>query len=421
MYNLIVGLLMVGLLATALSPLFLATFYLFARPLIQPIAVKNIPFMLGIPLVGIVPVLFVTIAFAHSFYRQNYSISNKRIVCFYVLIFLASPSIYFSPSTTESIAFVIKLLTAVFMYCLIYGAIKNENDTEKLLIPIIIQSWIINIYGYYQYINGRNRIASLLVEPNFYGEYLCLLLGATLIVMLRTKKKWMKIFLLATSFAIAIAMVLAQNRGSWIATAFALVVSSILYGRRINFAKLVVPIAIVAIFFSGIVIQRFQQLNTLSEAGYSQNTFHDRIETWFKMLKLVPMSPIVGHGIGSSFSIGEKYYGVKIAPHNDYVRIVLESGVPALFIYVGFLLSILVSSIIRAWRYENWWAHFPVLFVICYWMVISITQNIVSNVSIFPLFMALVAVGDKMAKLEDETAKMPGTTRQCGRIAESVQ
>jgi O-antigen ligase len=297
---------------------------------------------------------------------------------------------------------------------LVYGAIKNENDTEKLLIPIIVQSWIINIYGYYQYIAGRNRISSLLIEANAYGEYLCLLLGATFIVMLRTKKKWIRIFLLATSFAIAIAMVLAQNRGSWIATAFALVVSSILYGRQINFAKLVVPIAIVAIFSSGIVRQRFQQLNKLSESGYSQNTFQGRVETWYLMLKLVPMSPIVGHGIGSSFSIGEKYYGVKIAPHNDYVRIVVESGFPALFIYVGFLLSILASNIIRACRYENWWAHFPMLFVICYWMVISITQNLVSNVSIFPLFMALVAVGDKMAKLEDEATKMSSAKQRGG-------
>lgn len=397
----VIGTIIFAMLLAAKHPLFLVAIFLFARPLIQPIADMHLYLHGVIPLTALVPVAFVIIAIIHCVFKNNYPLLRGRMVFFYIILFLAFPSVYNTPQLSDSFSFIIKFITALFMYNLVYGAIRSDKEITFLLWILIVQCLILNVVGFHQYFSGTERISSCLGQYNAYGEYLCMLFGIAFMLLLKTKKKWPMVFLLFTITFILISMVLAKNRGSWIAMTIALLLSTAFYYRRINPLYIIIPFIIFSIIASDALMQRFGELNDVSDAsGLSKNTFQGRIAFWGKLITLVPKSPIFGHGIGASRSIAVKYFKWGQVPHNDYIRIMVESGVPAFLVYIIFLVSILISNIRRKWVCRQWWVHFPLLYIICYWGVISLAQNIIDSMSIFPIFLALVAIGDKFALIE---------------------
>jgi hypothetical protein len=73
-----------------------------------------------------------------------------------------------------------------------------------------------------------------------------------------------------------------------------------------------------------------------------------RIYVWTVMLEEWTESPIVGRGTGTFATILQARSGIeRVAPHNDYLGILLENGVPGLVLYLGLQLAVLLTLLRR--------------------------------------------------------------------------
>jgi hypothetical protein len=68
-------------------------------------------------------------------------------------------------------------------------------------------------------------------------------------------------------------------------------------------------------------------------------------------------------------------------------------------LYIIFLLRELFFNIKLLFDKRNWFINYPMLAAVIYWIMLSTTQNIIYNVAIFPMFMALIAVSRKWNEL----------------------
>ena len=101
---------------------------------------------------------------------------------------------------------------------------------------------------------------------------------------------------------------------------------------------------------------------------------------------------MAGQGIGTAALISEKYLGANAlhAPHNDYLRLSLECGYFVALLYVIFLINEILFNLRRARLQRNWFINMPVFMMVIYFPVISAVQNIVYNVTVFPMMLAIM-------------------------------
>ena len=94
-----------------------------------------------------------------------------------------------------------------------------------------------------------------------------------------------------------------------------------------------------------------------------------------------------------------KFFRVDAVPHNDYLRLTLEIGLPGVFLYVSFLARELWYNLKVSSKEKTWFINYPVLACLIYWIILSGVQNLIYSVTIFPMFMALVGVARKLDAL----------------------
>ncbi|MFV9644336.1 MAG: O-antigen ligase family protein [Desulfobacterales bacterium] len=300
-----------------------------------------------------------------------------------------------------SMAHVLKIATAVFMYLLIYNGIQTNSDARKVLYSIVIATIIPMLIGYYQFftLTGGtgvmgilNRVKGTLVMANEYGIFLSIGLCAALMLLLQENGRFRRVFLICSAVSIAISSILALNRGTWIALTASFLFAYPFYRTKVKAKWFFIVGLIMAIFFSGIILERFMQLGETMPWGGTQNTFSRRIDMWKTISSLLHVHPVAGFGIGTSNLVTSKFFRIDNVPHNDYLRLLLEIGIPGVLLYILFLAKELYRNIRLPFDKKYWVINFPTLVMVTYWIIMSSVQNIIYDVINFPLFLTLLAV-----------------------------
>jgi O-antigen ligase len=393
------------------QPITFCNIYVISRPLFQSYAVEHATTIYGIPLTGIPAIILIIYSTLFSIFKKDSSFFLSNTIPLYILIILSSLSFLNTLNNTISISAVFKLLTAVSMYNLVYNSVNNKSDLKKVLFAIAFSSIIPMIVGFYQFfamaggkgIEGYfNRVKGTLGFANAYGIFIIVCICSTLILILLTKRSYLKKLLLILFGLMLISTIISLNRGTWIAFTISIIVSVIFYRKTIVIKWLFISILIFGILFSGIIIKRFQQLDeSISSYGGSNNswettnTFTRRVEMWKAIIRLVPNHPIIGFGIGTADLVTFKYYKLNDVPHNDYVRLLLEIGFIGTIFYIIFLFRELILNLHLCFRQINWKLNLPIMICIIYWIIISGAQNIIYHIVNFPLFLALLAISKK--------------------------
>ena len=397
-----------GLLS--LSPINIVVVYLFFRPIVQPYAYHKYTIINGVPLTAIFPVILIISAFLNSFVKEKYSLIYIRLIPLYLIIFFSTLSFYNTPGLAISIGGVLKLLTAIAIYMLVFNSIQTENDIRKILWIYVLCTIIPMSFGYYQYLTATGhawksqyyagkRIDSFLGEWNAYGEFLCIGIAAILALLnMKLKKKWhhlLKLFL----GSMIISLVLSLNRGSWVSLGIGIITATIVYWRRISIVKITAGIVLIMIMFGGIIFERFSELKQTNSVGMSKNTLENRIEGWKNLIPLIVNHPIAGNGLDASLIITKNSIGPSFAPHNDYLRMALELGIPAAILYFIFLFGQVWFALGRFRQKEYWQINFSLMILSVYFLIISVLQNIFTNQVVFPMFMGLLAIGHRIPQI----------------------
>ncbi|MEW6518558.1 MAG: O-antigen ligase family protein [Thermodesulfobacteriota bacterium] len=395
------------LLVFIFSPLNLAMVYVAIRPLLQPFATLQYSFF-GLPTTTVHAIVMVVAAII-SVMRGRGRIWIKHIVLLYVLLFFSLLSFYNVPDLMEALGGMLKLLTAISLFILIYNSVNNLSDGIRFMTAVSFSAVIPILVGFYQALTGNysmiaestmDRVSSIIGVANAYGIYLSLVTIPTLaLILLGIRKKTNLVILIM----ILCSQILALNRGTWIAFTFAGICGSIIYFRQIKIKWLVagsLVLLIIGVVFSGIIISRFEALEDPSVYGAQYNTFEQRVNYWKSVLPIIADKPLIGHGLGSSAIVSKKYFHTEAVPHNDYIRFALETGIPGTLIYILFLMLEFLRNLQLALARKKWQVNYPMLILLIYYIVISTTQNIYFNLINFPLFLSLVAVAIKLNKVQ---------------------
>jgi len=172
------------------------------------------------------------------------------------------------------------------------------------------------------------RVAATFGNPNFYGEYLVLVLGVGAMLFIVERTRLMKVCAALIVGLQLIVLVLTYTRGSWLGLA----VGSLLVCALVDL-RLVWPLASIAAVAAAVVPGAGPRLASVFSLDRSAAF---RLDLWRVALHALRDRPILGWGIGSFYmafaavvlaspelGVGFREYGA----HNSYLTLLAETGV----------------------------------------------------------------------------------------------
>jgi O-antigen ligase len=216
---------------------------------------------------------------------------------------------------------------------------------------------------------GFKAIEGPFTHPNYLAFYLVVILTLGLVAFLETDRVSVRLALGALLAASLLCLFETYTRSAWIGFSGVVLLLGVLRYRALFVAGAVALVVAVFAFPASVhkVEQRFGDLSSQS-ASASDNSWAWRTAQWRRMLPYGYERPLTGQGFGSYSRLTVKEFGTQdprhptiadkrhpgtsqlgFAAHNDYVRAIVETGVPGLMLWVLFLTG-LVSMPFRARR-----------------------------------------------------------------------
>ena len=413
------------MLLTVMYPVYLLVSYSVIRPMLQPFAFLQVK-IFGLPISFPFVVIITVAGFMYMFLKPSWRIIAEKsgfLTSFVIIALLTSA---FSMDYMVSLTGLLKLLTAWFIFNIAYNSIKNIKDINILLAGLVASSTIPVLVGFYQSFTGHydflldatvDRVSSVFGVGNAYGIFLSIITAAIVILLLGETNKKRRIILLAFLIGVLVSQVLALNRGTWLALAAGFAVAAYKYRHYISYKWLAVLMVFILIFFSKIIIDRFDDIDTRVRWS-GKNTLEGRIDYWNNLLPLIAEKPLTGYGVGTTGIVAQKYLNTSEVPHNDFIRLALETGLLGSIFYFLFLIRISIYFYLRPADRELWKYNFALLMLSVYFLIISMVQNVIYNQINFPAFLILVAVGIKINGMYKKTDNIEDVAaKQCNNDA----
>lgn len=391
------------------NPSLIFKLLLFSRPLIDPL--RNYSFIGYFNVLGIFSFLNV-ILIPFAFIRdRGFKIFPPTIKWFYAFIVIATFSIFNSAKLADSIAFIFKLLSLCALFLLSYNLIKHIDDAKKILNIIIYSSIVPIVYGIFQVITkqgviqdltGYIRLNSTFAISNPFAFYLGIVILTVLLLQISFSSTKFKFLHILITLCGIVCLYFTYVRAIWIALAISLIIMALIE-RKIRKLLFVFSIVIL-LFFSEGIANRFQDISQQPKKGTSSLEFRFIIAE--QLIKnALPHHVIIGSGIGTSEDVAGRFTDFQNLPHNDYLRVLLETGVLGLITYGIFLLSFL-KFIIKRLLKKNWFSlnvGFGGIFI--YYLVASFGQNCFTAISASGYIFCLMGLAVKINELPEKTKK----------------
>ena len=298
---------------------------------------------------GVISITVTYLAFIYLIIKKEIIIKGLALfIPFFLLLCFAFMSIFVSDFPVMSLRNFAELASFFVIYILSANIFSTEKKM-KLLIKTIIFSSVIPlaialgqlIFAGGSYWGSIFRVEGTLGGPNSLAFYLlCVfpLLAVSVSGDEGRKRSRQNVFMLFLVI-LAVAMLLfTYTRTAWIA--FTVQVFMLWYFGRRRIGSLIAILILFAIAFLAMpnIIARMSQLT--DEGG----SFYWRLTTWRALLQIALKKPLLGYGIGTSALIYEKFGYQLAVPHNDYLRVFLETGALGIITYAWLWFSILVSN-----------------------------------------------------------------------------
>lgn len=383
--------------------------YLIFRPLLQSVA--NLRYKLSfIPISGVSTIVFIVIGILILFKKANKNTITVNGMLLLTFVLFSIPSFSITPNITESFNGLFKQIGAIVCYFLALKISCKIDGLKSILWGLFLSQLIPVTYAVYQKFTnscfncytGRyevaDRINSTIGSSNDYGIYLAIILISAIALLYVNKNKAAKLAIYSIISLNLFSLLFSKNRGTWIALSFSIIVSSMIYFRRVKIVRILIVFIAVGLIATPTIIERFSELNKTDYWGQSQDTFSGRIHYFQFLLPEAIKMGFIGHGISSIPII------MKGAPHNDYLRILFEMGIIPLVLYCLFLSRILLLSLRKSARQEEYWyINYCMLMLIIYQIIISMVQHPSYNLNNFPQFLTFVGLweGSRRSKSDN--------------------
>ena len=270
-------------------------------------------------------------------------------------------------------------LNIILLFIVFVTIQKEESQLLKICQAILLMSVVQSFVGILQFYDlafsdlpGANeKPFGLMANRNLFGSAQALVIPFLIFVLYRAKKGWKYAAGIALT-GIIISIVISQTRSAWLASVSIMLSSliMIIIFSIPNTKKWVIGMAVSTIIITGLVslLLIADRENTLAESvkeraatftqqgGQSAITenVNERIKIWKKTISLIKDKPVTGAGAGN-WKLTIPAYGtegliweyaayVPDRPHNVYLQILSETGIPGGILYLGFWITIAVIA-----------------------------------------------------------------------------
>ncbi|HEU5267313.1 MAG TPA: O-antigen ligase family protein, partial [Jatrophihabitans sp.] len=229
-----------------------------------------------------------------------------------------------------------RIVAAVLMFVVLIRLLTSLAAVYRCLIacaigylaPVLLELLQVTGRGGDFRAGGYSRVVGTFAHPNTFGFFLSMfvLMAIALFRHCPRRVQWL---LAGATLVCGGLLVLTYARGPWIAFVLGLIVIGALQSRQI-FIWLVGAIVLVLTAVPS-VLQRVSNVTSGASAnGGTSNSLAWRLQYWQQVFGLSHDNPVTGIGLK-----GTKYLtDQNKAPHNDFLRAYVETGVLGLLAYV---------------------------------------------------------------------------------------
>jgi O-antigen ligase len=282
--------------------------------------------------------------------------------CFLSFILICLISLLYAHAKADGLSEVLRFASIFVAYALVLTLFTTAKDIFKLINTILFSSVIPLVVGFLQIFTHRgylevsnfitgstlSRIYSTFTHPNMYAFYIIFLLPMCILFFLELKDMRKKIIIAFFIAALCISLLFTFTRGAWIGFLIALLVIGIMKYKKIFFVTIV--IVALLIICVPMVSYRFADIFLPANTAAGIDSFHWRINLWKNAFPYFLQKPLFGNGLGNFYEIAATTEGSLTAAHNDYLRILVDTGIFGLGIY----LMLLIALARQSWRiYKN--------------------------------------------------------------------
>jgi putative inorganic carbon (hco3(-)) transporter len=267
-----------------------------------------------------------------------------------------------SPRPLHSLFAVADNEWAVFIMIMMFWTVRDSTVLRKILIGLFISSSVAMVYAIWQSFFGIELYRRMTLDPmghfyrsvGFYGFYLTFAAFAmsvffvcsAFVIVGGWKGKWYRFILPILSFA---AVVFTFARSIWLSFAGVIPFLGFVSGRKSDRWGAVVLLTVFAVSLLLVPTLRNRAAST-----FDLKANETRINLWETSLKVSHDFRIVGIGEDNFDYYFEKYkvpgyYDTTAHPHNDYLNVLINAGVPGLVFFLWLWIEVIRSGI-ATWR-----------------------------------------------------------------------
>jgi putative inorganic carbon (hco3(-)) transporter len=252
----------------------------------------------------------------------------------------------------------------------------STGQSKRLLLALMLTGTIVAGLGIYEFIfEHKLKVTVTLLNPNHFSGYLCLLLPMSLCLW-RTESPWGRVLAVLITTTLAFGTAVSLTRGGYLAALIGMSGFALMKDKRL--------LLVIALYFICFGYLALEARTRRSAAEFSTKQLQGapvkdnvtaRIYLWRFAWQQFETAPLSGVGIGNYRARLSKYlesnpqarqwYPEILEPHNSYLKVLCELGLPGLVLFLGVLacwiweggkaLFLLNSHQVSAWGLGVFW------------------------------------------------------------------
>lgn len=327
-------------------------FFIFLRPILDFSTDYEVLKISGasLNLASIYSILFLLFVAITIFSGQLKKLEIKRnnILIFW-LAFLAwsATSLLWSFAPASSLGELARLSSFVGAFFLGFYLFKSKKELTDLIKVIILSAFIPVGVAIYQFLSGsglvegeQNRLLGTFAHPNMLAFFLSFVIILSVFIGLNIKKTRVENYwywLLAIIFTIV--LFFTYTRGAYLVLLFSISLVGLFKFRKF----LLTAFLFLAIIYliSPTVQGRFNSIFQSDPYG----SISWRVNLWRDELSYVSQAPVLGQGLGLAqdvIAFNRDWRLGSTEPHNDFLRIAIDTGLIGLGLYLLIIASLLL-------------------------------------------------------------------------------
>jgi putative inorganic carbon (HCO3(-)) transporter len=320
-------------------------------------------------------------------------------------------------------------------------SVRSVRQMNQVVAVVLVSAVYPIVDGLIQVASGRTHdhggdfgsVTGPFSHPNGFASYLTIVLVLALVAFFEARSIGLRLALGLLLAGGLTCLLFTYTRASWIGFALAVVLLGALRYRRLLLIGLL-GVAIVVIASPGTTHkaeQRFSDLSAQSES-YTNNSWTWRRKQWSRMIPYGLDRPLTGRGFGGyardtllvlgtqdpqlSTKPRKPHGALGFGAHNDYVKALVETGIPGLVLWVLTLTGVIaVAARARRVPAVAAWAT-AILAVAITLSLVSFADNIqtapVDMVYLFGLAGAVTGVAARTRRAAGQVAVAPSEPAQ---------